>query len=508
MAPWSVIFPSINDSDPPSKGLKAPAIVDRYAIFEEIASGGMATVHLGRLLGDGGFARIVAIKRLHPHLAGDSEFAAMFMEEARLAARIRHPNVVPTLDVVTAGKDLLLVMEYVHGVSLAALLTASRRSGKPVAPHLIAGVVAGALEGLHAAHEACNERGELLGLVHRDVSPENILVGVDGTPRILDFGVAKAVGKIHSTRAGQVKGKLSYMSPEQVRGHLVTRQSDLFSTAIVLWEALTGQRLFPGNNAAEILVHVLDAPLVRPRSLSRDVPARLDDLVMKGLSRDPADRFSTAREMAMALEAAVPIAPGRAIAAWVLAMSSETLADRAALLARIEQSSGALPLKAKATPPVHPTPTASASGARAVGHRERPISVVPEASHRTPRRSEYEASEQREEGAAVAEASARLAFPVPEAPTSGTALKRSRTASERERSEDRFRAQDALREHLEWPVRVIAAGVGISLLDWAVRDFTAELPIRPIRLAELLVSAGVVWAIARVFFPSFFSRRG
>src|SRR5580692_11397094 len=147
------------------------SVVGRYAICDEIASGGMATVHLGKLLGAGGFSRIVAIKRLHPQFAKDAEFSAMFMDEARLAARIHHPNVVQTLDVVTVEKELLLVMEYVHGAAFSSLLGTARRAGKRVSPRIVAGVLLCVLEGLHAAHEAKNEVGVPLDVVHRDMSP-------------------------------------------------------------------------------------------------------------------------------------------------------------------------------------------------------------------------------------------------------------------------------------------------------------------------------------------------
>jgi eukaryotic-like serine/threonine-protein kinase len=170
----------------------------------------MATVHFGRLVGAVGFSRIVAIKRLHPHLAKDKEFTSMFLDEARLAARVRHPNVVPLLDVAAMGEEVLLVMEYVPGVPLASLLRAVSAKGELVAPDVAAAVVCGVLHGLHAAHEATDEAGAPLHIVHRDVSPQNILVGVDGVPRVLDFGVAKAEGRMHTTRDGTLKGKLAW----------------------------------------------------------------------------------------------------------------------------------------------------------------------------------------------------------------------------------------------------------------------------------------------------------
>jgi serine/threonine-protein kinase len=334
----------------PSTPAGAPfTVVGRYAIFDEIASGGMATVHLGRLLGAAGFSRTVAIKKLHPQFARDQEFSTMFVDEARLAARINHPNVVQTLDVVSEGRDLLLVMEYVHGVPFAQLLGASRRAHWRVPPPIVASVMTGALEGLHAAHEARGERGELLNVVHRDVSPQNILVGVEGTARVIDFGVAKAVGKMHATREGQLKGKLAYMSPEQVRGPDVTRVSDVFSAGIVLWEALMGERLFRGEHPAELITQVLSQPIRRPRDKFPDLSQALEEVVMRALEREPAARYATAREMAMALEHAVGVAPARQVADWVEGMAGAALATRAHVLEAIESALANVPAGGEAT---------------------------------------------------------------------------------------------------------------------------------------------------------------
>src|SRR5258708_3975182 len=198
----------------------------------------MATVHFGTLLGPVGFSRTVAIKRLHEQFAKDPEFVSMFLDEARVAARIRHPNVVQTLDVVATEGQIFLVMEYVQGESLSHLVRATRKRGKKIPPKIVATVLAGALHGLQAAHDAKDEHGAPLGIVHRDVSPHNVLVGVDGVSRVLDFGVAKAAGRLQSTRQGQLKGKVAYMAPEQVRGAAVDRQTDVYSAAVVLWETL------------------------------------------------------------------------------------------------------------------------------------------------------------------------------------------------------------------------------------------------------------------------------
>jgi serine/threonine protein kinase len=195
----------------PVRTSQSVRLVGRYALSAEIASGGMATVHFGRLLGPVGFSRTVAIKRLHPHFARDPEFVTMFLEEARLAARIRHPNVVQTLDVVATKGELFLVMDYVQGESLARLQRAVVAANQLIAPSMTRAIVSGVLHGLHEAHEAKDERGQPLGIVHRDVSPQNIMVGVDGVARVLDFGIAKAVGHTQITRDGHVKGKVAYM---------------------------------------------------------------------------------------------------------------------------------------------------------------------------------------------------------------------------------------------------------------------------------------------------------
>ena len=248
-------------SQPPAK-----RVVGRYEILGEIASGGMATVHYGRLVGPVGFSRLVAIKELHPHFAKDPEFASMLVDEARLAAHIRHPNVVPTLDVVVSAGALLLVMEYVAGASLADLGRASRKAREPIPPSIAVAVVAGVLYGLHAAHEALNERSEPLSIVHRDVSPQNIVVGSDGVPRVLDFGVAKAASRLVTTRDGKVKGKLAYMSPEQLMNGEVDRRADVYAAAVVLWEALVGARHFEADSSGGVVAKVLSYVRMRLRS--------------------------------------------------------------------------------------------------------------------------------------------------------------------------------------------------------------------------------------------------
>lgn len=325
-------------------------MVGRYALYDPFASGGMATVHFGRLVGAVGFARTVAIKRLRPALAEQPEFVAMFLDEAHIVSRIRHPNVVPTLDVVSLDRELFLVMDYVHGESLARLLRAERVRGQRVAQDIAVTIIVNVLHGLHASHETRNERGELLGIVHRDVSPQNVLVGTDGVARVLDFGIAKAVGRLQSTREGEVKGKFAYMAPEQMNG-AVSQQTDIYSCGVVLWEALTGQALFPGATDSEIALKVLGGRIEPPTRLVPEIGPELDAIVMKALQRDPGARFATAREMAKALEDAIPLAPSTRVGEWVESRAAEALATRAQQIREIERS---LPL-------THPTELGVAS---------------------------------------------------------------------------------------------------------------------------------------------------
>ncbi|WP_437746901.1 serine/threonine-protein kinase [Sorangium sp. So ce1504] len=331
--------------------------LDRYTLHGVIASGGMASVHFGRLVGAHGFARTVAIKRLHPQFARDPEFSSMLLDEARLAVRIRHPNVVTTLDSVQADDELFVVMEYIAGESLSSLLREAGRRGARVPQPVGSAIIAGALAGLHAAHEATDEEGAALQIVHRDVSPQNLLVGEDGIARVLDFGIARAAVRSQVSRVGQLKGKLSYMAPEQLRGAPLTRRADIYAASVVLWEVLTGRRLFTGECDAEIFGRILEG-VVQPPSVYGDVPKALDEVVLRGLDRDPARRYATALEMAAALEEALPPASPRAVGAWVEATAGTLLEARAKSLAAIETSQR---IAAPAPPPPRPAAVDDAS---------------------------------------------------------------------------------------------------------------------------------------------------
>ena len=315
--------------------------VGRYALYDEIAAGGMATVHLGRLLGPVGFSRTVAIKRLHPQYAKDPHFVAMFLDEARLAARIRHPNVVSTLDVVATEGELFLVMEYIHGESLSGLIKCARHRAERIPPPMAACIMTGMLNGLHAAHQARSERGELLGIVHRDVSPQNVLVGVDGVPRVLDFGVAKAVGRLQSTNDGQLKGKFSYMAPEQIEGGEGGPPTDVFAAGLVMWETLVGRRPIQAGTEVERMYQIIRGELPRMRSVVPSLPEELDRIVMKALSKDASDRYPTALAMALDIENLDLVVAQRRIGAWAEELAGDRLEKRARRAEEIETVSHA-----------------------------------------------------------------------------------------------------------------------------------------------------------------------
>lgn len=344
----------------------------RYVVFDEFASGGMASVHLGRMQGPVGFARTVAVKRLHPQFARDRAFAKMFVDEARLASRIRHPNVVSTLDVVLAEKEVCLVLEYVHGLPLSTLLEAARAKKQQVPVGVALNIMVGALSGLHAAHTALSDAGEPLGIVHRDVSPQNILVGSLGVAQLVDFGVAKANQRLHeSTGEGSLKGKLAYMAPEQLEGREVDARADIYAASVVTWELLTGRRFVSAREPAAIVALVMSKSLEPPSRWSEACTPEVDRIVLQGLTRDRDQRFSTAEEMASALERAAPIASNRDVARWVESIAGDQLSERAALVLDVERLS-----------PAEAPDTATAAVENAVMSQPVPVLPAPPARRR------------------------------------------------------------------------------------------------------------------------------
>lgn len=322
--------------------LRTPiARMGRYSLFDQFAEGGIATVHFGRLDGAGRFSRVVAIKRLLAHLTKNEEFTAMLLQEARLAARVRHPNVVPTLDVVTLQGDVLLILEYVHGEALSTLCRIQAKQKKDHVPlEIAATIMHDVLSGLCAVHEATDEKGRTLGLIHRDISPPNIVVGADGYSRVLDFGIAKALEHIEESMPNRLKGKIGYMSPEQIRGEGATQSSDVFAAGVILWELLATRRLFSSSNEADRMKQIVAGNYPRPSRYRSGLPKQLDQVTMRALDVDPKARYQNAREFSEALEQALPRASARAVAEWVHDLAQPTLTQRAHMIAQVENWEG------------------------------------------------------------------------------------------------------------------------------------------------------------------------
>ena len=330
---------AVQNGPEPSENLQFR--IGRYELFDRIAAGGMATVYFGRVVGGAGFRRAVALKRLHPHLAKEKTFVSMLRDEARLASRIRHRSVVPVLDVVEAEDELLLVLELVEGPSLGAVLTKLRESGELMPLPIVSGILRAVLSGLGEAHVAKDELGAPLELVHRDVSPQNVIIGVDGIARVLDFGIAKARGRINTTDDGKLKGNFAYMAPEQAKRKPVTARADLYAVGILFWECVTGRRMHPDDDAAAILTRVLYEEPPIP-SDHRDVSPEVDALLKKALAREPEGRFESAAEMSEAIAKALGNAGPDDVARWLRTHMSEELA---VIRARIERVENAPPME-------------------------------------------------------------------------------------------------------------------------------------------------------------------
>lgn len=300
-------------------------------------------MHLACLVGDAGFARTVAVKRLHPQHARNPDFAGMFVDEARLSAQVHHINVVSVHDVVAIEDELLLVMEYVHGVALADLLARARERRESISSATAVAIASDVLDGLFAASTATNGAGKPLGLVHRDVSPQNILVGADGVCRVVDFGIARAHQRVQETKDGRVKGKAAYLSPEQLLGEVATPRSDQYACAVVIWELLAGQALHAKGTAAATAMSVLEVTAPNIRSVRADVPPELAQALARALSKDPAARFCDAKVFGDAVRSAHPRASRADLATWVQKSFGPELEARAEECERIERAAAPLP---------------------------------------------------------------------------------------------------------------------------------------------------------------------
>ncbi len=288
----------------------------QYEILERIASGGMAELYKARLSGVEGFQKIVAIKKILPHLADNEEFIAMFADEAKLAAQLNHPHIVHIFDLgKIEGGGYFIAMEYVDGRDLRGLLHAAREVGSPLPIPLAVYIASKVAAALDYAHRRRDPEGRELTIVHRDVSPQNILISYEGDIKLCDFGIAKAASKASTTQSGALKGKVQYMSPEQAWGKPIDRRSDLFSLGAVLFEMLTEQKLFRGDTDLTVLEKVRAADVAAPSSISPEVSPNLDAIVLKALAREPEDRYANASDMLRDLEAvlyAYTPAPGSA----------------------------------------------------------------------------------------------------------------------------------------------------------------------------------------------------
>lgn len=322
---------------PPSRELTPTATqnadeLGRYELLTEIASGGMATVLVGRQRGAGGFDRLVAIKRMHRHLTALPELTAAFMDEARIASLVRHPNVVSVHDVYEFRGERLLIMDYVDGASLSEVMLAASKAKQPISPGVGMYVVAQALRGLHAAHSQRDVDGAPLGIVHRDATPHNILLGADGSVRLTDFGIAQVRKKGGGPEPGGAKGKLRYMAPEQARGEVADRRVDVFALGVVAWELLTGRRLFDGDSDITVVAQIGHGHYPAPAAVEASVHAELSSIIERALSYEPEQRFPDALVFAEALEAWAERAGERArepeVAALVEVSCGRSLAQR------------------------------------------------------------------------------------------------------------------------------------------------------------------------------------
>lgn len=335
----------------------------------------MATVYLGWQDSDGGVTLPVAAKVMHPHAEDDPRLVPMMLSEARIASRIRHPNVVSLTDVVSSERGPVLILEYVAGASLSHALGLSSH---PMPWPIVSRILVDALEGLHAAHEATNESGMPLCVVHRDVSPQNILVDEAGHAKIADFGVAKALERAYATQSGEVRGKLAYMAPEQLAGKAVDRRADIWGLGMVLWHMLSGRTPFEGLDSGPTMDRISLGAIDPPSSI-RECPPALERACMRALALSPDDRYATARLMALDLERAETPASHRDVARWLKRAAASLLSTRAALVAEME-GIAVRERRRKAEAPVDAAPRSIVSRPEALAAPSAPAPRAPKAS--------------------------------------------------------------------------------------------------------------------------------
>lgn len=332
--------------------LKPGSTLGRYEILMPVARGDMATVWAARLVGTRGFQKLVAIKTILPALSDDPDFEAMLLDEARLAARIRHPHVVEIVDLGEENEWLYLVMEWVNGETLATISKRAKAKGGIALPLLLR-ILSSACAGLQAAHDLKNDAGELVGLVHRDISPQNIMVSYEGIVKIVDFGVAKASDRAHQTGIGGImKGKVPYLSPEQLDGKSIDRRSDLFSLGVIAYSLVSGRHPFRGETDKATMHNIESRAPVPLNELVPDVDPRLAAIIGRALEKNPDDRFPDAAAMQRELEATLrelgaSVTDGD-VAAYVRELLSDLMDDRNKALARAIEGAD---VRANSSPP-------------------------------------------------------------------------------------------------------------------------------------------------------------
>ncbi|MCC7386137.1 MAG: serine/threonine protein kinase [Deltaproteobacteria bacterium] len=366
----------------PGRAIPAPELqprpgmrLGRYELLLELGRGGMAVVWAARMVGELGFSRVVALKTILPEYADDPSFRRGMFEEARIAARLRHANVVEVLELAEEGPLLYQVMTLIEGDSLAGLIAPDPSEGlrvAPIPPPVAARVLSDVLAGLHAAHEVTDDNGVSLNLVHRDVSPQNVLVGIDGVARLTDFGVAKALGRIaEETQMGQIRGKPGYLSPEQQARQVLDRRCDVYAAGIVLWESLAGRRLFQTSDAGPPAARPADAQLPDPRRFVPDIPEPLVEVTFKALAQDRDRRYRTALDMRDAIDLASReagiVAMAKDVATYVAERRGASIEQRRAQIrALIRKESEVHSPLSRSVPPPLPASSAGASSDRTV----------------------------------------------------------------------------------------------------------------------------------------------
>ncbi len=366
--------------------LSPGARVGPFEIIASLRGGGMATLWLARRVGPAGFSRPVAIKVIHEHLADDRTFVEMFLDEARLAAKIVHPNVVRVEELGKHDRTYYLAMEWIRGAALSSLTKGLREQQRGLTPAVASAIAMQVADGLHAAHEAKDDHGVALDVIHRDVSPQNILVSVTGHVKLIDFGVAKARGRRQQSEAGELRGKLRYMAPEQAWGRSIDRRADVYALGVVLWELLTREPLFRGDSEIELLEAVRNPRIIPPNERDESVSEALSEVVMTALAADPAARYQTAQALRRALGNACPeatrIEPD-ALAALLASVARKELEEQSRMLSALTEEELSLPsversevVLTQLTTPTPELPTVAATTPATQAQRAQPTAAT------------------------------------------------------------------------------------------------------------------------------------